>query len=197
MTCPCSVPGRATAPPAPGAAALFLDRDGVINFDSGYTHRREDFRFMPGIFELAREACRRGLRVVVITNQAGIGRGRYDEPAFLALTDWMLDRFLAEGVAIDRVYYCPHHPEASVPGYRVACPCRKPAPGMLTAAARDLGLDLPASMLVGDKAGDVEAGAAAGVGTLVLLGDDAMPAAARGARRGADLAAVRQLLFGA
>ncbi len=195
--CPRSIPGRAAAPPTPGAGALFLDRDGVINFDSGYTHRAEEFHFIPGIFALGREACRRGLRVVVITNQAGIGRGRYDESAFASLTNWMLDRFLAEGVAIDRVYYCPHHPEAAIPGHRLACPCRKPAPGMLMAAARELGIDLSASMLVGDKAGDIEAGAAAGVGQLVLLGDDALPSGVRGVLRGGDLADVQQRLFGA
>lgn len=175
QSCPRYVSGRPTASTAARRPALFLDRDGVINADHGYTHKRESFEFLPGIFDLARRACRGGRAVVVVTNQAGIGRGYYDEAAFHSLTEWMVDRFAAEGAAIERVYFCPHHEDA-VPGpYRSACNCRKPSAGMIQAACADLGLDAASSMLVGDKAGDVQAGARAGVGTLMLVGPDPAP----------------------
>lgn len=160
-------------PLGPGARrAAFLDRDGVINLDHGYVYRREDFEFVPG----ALDACARlhglGFALVVVTNQAGIGRGYYGEDDFRRLTAWMTAQFAAAGAPLAAVYHCPHHPQAVRPEYRRACDCRKPAPGMLLAAARALALDLPRSVLFGDKASDIEAGAAAGVRHLVLLGTD-------------------------
>jgi D-glycero-alpha-D-manno-heptose 1-phosphate guanylyltransferase len=149
--------------------ALFLDRDGVINVDRGYVHRIEDFEFVDGIFELAGAAKARGLKVVVVTNQAGIGRGLYTEAQFHALTDWMKQRFADEGAALDGVYFCPTHPTAGVGAYRVDSPMRKPGPGMLLQAARELGIDLAQSAIVGDHASDMAAGAAAGLQKLLLL----------------------------
>jgi D-glycero-D-manno-heptose 1,7-bisphosphate phosphatase len=153
--------------------ALFLDRDGVINVDHAYVHRAQDFDFMPGIFELVRSARGLGMRVVVVTNQAGIGRGYYTEADFAALTAWMCERFAEQGAAIDRVYHCPTHPTEGIGAYRIDSPMRKPHPGMLLAARDDLGLDMPASVMLGDKVGDVQAGLAAGVGLNLLLAGDA------------------------
>lgn len=170
--CPHSLDGSGARVPSPGAPALFLDRDGVINRDDAYVHRADAFDFVPGVFELARAAARMAMPVVVVTNQAGIARGLYGEADFAALTHWMCERFLAEDAPITRIYYCPHHVDAQIDGYRLACACRKPEPGMILAAAGDLQLDLGRSLLVGDKASDMAAGARAGVGTLVLLGDD-------------------------
>ena len=153
--------------PSP-APALFLDRDGVINVDHGYTHRVADFEFVPGIFELVRLARGLGMRVVVVTNQAGIGRGRYTEADFATLTQWMCERFADAGAAIDRVYHCPTHPEG-IGAYRVESFMRKPHPGMLLAARDELGLDMARSVLLGDKASDIQAGQAAGVGLNLLL----------------------------
>lgn len=175
QACPRYVVGRPAAPAGARRRALFLDRDGVINLDHGYTHRRESFEFMPGIFELARRATQGGHVLVVVTNQAGIGRGYYDEATFASLTEWMVDRFADEGAEIERVYFCPHHPEALPGPYQVACACRKPSPGMIQAACADLALDPAASLIIGDKAGDVQAGARAGIGTLVLVGPDHVP----------------------
>ncbi len=152
--------------------AAFLDRDGVINADHGYVHRIEDFEFLPGVFEAVAELARLGLEAVVVTNQAGIGRGMYTEADFAALTDWMCARFAAQGAPIAAVYHCPHHPTLAQGALRIACDCRKPAPGMLLQAARELGVDLPASVFFGDKCDDMRAGRAAGVGTKVLLGKD-------------------------
>jgi D-glycero-D-manno-heptose 1,7-bisphosphate phosphatase len=157
--------------------ALFLDRDGVINIDHAYVVRTEDFDFVPGIFDLVRAAHRAGRPVFVVTNQAGIGRGLYTEDDFAALTRWMCARFEAEGAPIARVYHCPSHPTAGIGRYKVDSPWRKPNPGMILQARDDFGLDLARSALVGDKASDIEAGQAAGLGLNLLLGDGPAPPA--------------------
>jgi D-glycero-D-manno-heptose 1,7-bisphosphate phosphatase len=154
--------------------ALFLDRDGVINVDHGHVHRIVDFEFVPGIFDLARFVVRNlGWPIVVVTNQAGIGRGLYDEAAFQALTHWMCERFEAESAPIARVYHCPYHPEHGVGRYRQDHPWRKPNPGMLLQAAKDLELDLARSALVGDRISDIECAHAAGLSLRILVDADA------------------------
>ncbi|MBF0191091.1 MAG: HAD family hydrolase [Magnetococcales bacterium] len=149
--------------------ALFLDRDGVINEDRGYVHRIEEVAFVAGIFELTRRACESGYRVVVVTNQSGIGRGLYSEAQFHQLTAWMQGEFARQGAAIDRVYFSPYHPTAGVGAYRREDPSRKPGPGMILAARDDLQLDLAGSLLIGDRWSDIQAGIAAGVGRNLLL----------------------------
>ena len=159
--------------------AAFLDRDGVINFDRGYVYRREDFEFVPGVLKGSRRvASKLGYLLVVATNQSGIGRGLYSEHDFEALTEWMKAEFVAAGAPLSGVYFCPHHPADALGSYRRSCNCRKPAPGMLTAAARDLNIDLAASIMFGDSASDLVAAQAAGVPLRVLLGTDgrAVPA---------------------
>ncbi|WP_175968310.1 D-glycero-beta-D-manno-heptose 1,7-bisphosphate 7-phosphatase [Burkholderia sp. BCC0322] len=152
--------------------ALFLDRDGVINVDYGYVHRQQDCVFVDGIFDLVQLANATGHRVVVVTNQAGIGRGYFSELQFVAFMNWMRRSFEERGARIDRVYFCPHHPEAGIGRYRQACACRKPQPGMLNDARRDLDLDMSTSILVGDKRSDLDAGARAGVGRRFLFVGD-------------------------
>jgi D-glycero-D-manno-heptose 1,7-bisphosphate phosphatase len=177
--------------------ALFLDRDGVVNLDRGYTWRIEDFSFVDGVFELCRAAVERGYLLFVVTNQAGIGRGYYTEPDFVRLTEWMRARFEAAGLPAPCVYYCPHHPSAGIGPYLLDCPSRKPNPEMLLAAAAECGLDLGRSILLGDKDGDIEAGRRAGVGTLALLSsvpaEDGAPASPI---RVATLADARARLWG-
>jgi D-glycero-D-manno-heptose 1,7-bisphosphate phosphatase len=177
--------------------ALFLDRDGVINVDHGYVHRIEEFEFMPGIFELVRVARGQGLAIVVVTNQAGIARGLYSDLDFERLTEWMLGRFAEEAASIDRVYHCPVHPIEGVGRYRVDSPMRKPGPGMLLRARDELGIDLPASVMLGDKASDIEAGRAAGVGLNLLLHSPRYPlqGPCPGARRVVDLSAAAKALL--
>lgn len=143
--------------------ALFLDRDGVINVDHAYVCKKESFEFVDGIFELCRRAKQFGFRICVVTNQAGIGRGYYTEEDFLTLTDWMCDVFTKEGADIDKVYFCPTHPEHGIGEYKVDSIYRKPGPGMLLQAAQELDIDFAKSILVGDKETDIEAGIAAGV----------------------------------
>lgn len=148
--------------------ALFLDRDGVINVDHGYVCRAEEFEFIDGIFDLCRDAVARDYRIVVVTNQAGIGRGYYTEQDFHALTVWMRERFCAQGVDIADVYFCPFHPEHGIGEFKRESADRKPAPGMILRAAREHALDLAGSVLVGDHDTDLAAGVAAGVGCSVL-----------------------------
>jgi D-glycero-D-manno-heptose 1,7-bisphosphate phosphatase len=156
-------------------AALFLDRDGVINVDHGYVCSPERTEFIDGIFELVAAANRRGLVVVVITNQAGIARGYYTEQDFHRYMAWVREQFHLRNARLDAVYHCPHHPSAGIGEYLRVCDCRKPAPGMLLAAQRELGLDLGASLLIGDTPTDIEAGQSAGVGRNLLLGSGALP----------------------
>ena len=149
--------------------ALFLDRDGVINVDKGHVHRIEDFEFMAGIFELCATARDAGFVPIVITNQAGIGRGFYTEYDFQRLTEWMCERFRQRGISIGRVYHCPFHPTEGVGDYRRESYDRKPNPGMILRAKADFGFDLAQCVLVGDKESDIAAGRAAGVGHTVKL----------------------------
>lgn len=149
--------------------ALFLDRDGVINVDHAYVHRPSQTEWVPGIFDLVRRARAAGYEPVVITNQAGIARGYFDEATFRAYMDWIAEAFRLEGCPLLASYFCPHHPKEGVGELRVDCDCRKPVPGMILQAAREWDIDLAASLLVGDKAGDVEAGLAAGIGRNFLF----------------------------
>ncbi len=153
--------------------ALFLDRDGVINEDTGYVGRHEHFTFIDGIFDLVASAKARGFLVVVVTNQAGIGRGYYTEADFHSLMQWVNGRFLVQGGVLDKIYFCPSHPEHGVGAYRRESPFRKPAPGMLQAAIRELGIDPSRSVLIGDKMTDIEAGRAAGVAINLLFRPEA------------------------
>ncbi len=161
-----------------GRRGLILDRDGVVNHDSAYLHRIEECRFVDGIFEMTAAFAARGFAIVIATNQSGIGRGLYTEADFAALMEWMGGEFRRRGVTLAGVYHCPDHPTEGVGRYRRANPWRKPGPGMLLQAAADLGLDLARSWTVGDKASDIEAGRAAGVGQLVCY-DPAAPAVVR------------------
>ena len=148
---------------------LFLDRDGVINADKDYVWRIEEFEFLPGIFDLCRVAQEMGLIPIVVTNQAGIGRGYYTEHDFRTLTEWMLAEFRARGIGIGRVYHCPYHPTAGIGEYRRESFDRKPNPGMILRAKDDFDLDLSRSVLVGDEDSDIEAGRAAGVAFNIKL----------------------------
>jgi len=148
----------------PGMRVLFLDRDGVINHDSGYTSSVENFHFVDGIFDLCRAATQSGYLLMVVTNQAGIGRGYYSEEDFFSLTEWMCNRFKEEDAPISDVFYCPFHPQYGVGDYKKDSFDRKPNPGMLLRAAEKHGLDLGHSIMIGDKDSDMQAASEAGVG---------------------------------
>lgn len=150
-------------------AGLLLDRDGIINEDIDYLHRIEDCRFIDGVFEMARAFADRGFALAIVTNQSGIARGFYGAEQFERLMCWMRAEFAEHGVGIEAVYHCPDHPTEGIGIYRRENSWRKPGPGMLLQAAADLELDLARSWCIGDRASDIAAGRAAGVGTLVRL----------------------------
>ena len=141
----------------------FLDRDGVINKDRGYTHAPEQFEWIDGAPEAIRLLNEAGYRVVAVTNQAGIARGYYDEDTFHRFMDWIHDALQPYGARIDAVYYCPHHPTEGQGKYRTACDCRKPAPGLLQQALADFEPDPNGCFLIGDKASDLQAAESAGI----------------------------------
>jgi D-glycero-D-manno-heptose 1,7-bisphosphate phosphatase len=166
------VPARLIRP------ALFLDRDGVLNRDDGYVHRPEQVHWVPG----ARQAVKRfndlGWYVFVVTNQAGVARGYYDETTVHRLHAWMQAELQAEGAHVDAFRYCPHHPEGTVAAYASACPCRKPRPGMLLDCLRDWPVDTSRSLLIGDRQTDMDAASAAGIAGHLFPGGDLLQFAA-------------------
>jgi D-glycero-D-manno-heptose 1,7-bisphosphate phosphatase len=149
--------------------AVLLDRDGVINVNHGYVHNPDNFEFIDGIFEVARAAHASGYKLIVITNQSGIGRGYYSEQQFHQLNAWMCNEFLNADAPIEKVYFSPFHPTAGLGAYKKDDVSRKPRPGMIYQAQREMNLDLGSSILIGDKASDIQAGIAAGVGLNILF----------------------------
>jgi D-glycero-D-manno-heptose 1,7-bisphosphate phosphatase len=149
--------------------ALFLDRDGVINVDTGYVHTITDFHFISGIFNICQKAIFKDYLIIVVTNQAGIGRGLYTLNDFNFLTEWMCETFLANNIFITKVYYSPFHPVYGLGDYKRNDEMRKPRPGMINKAKVEYGLDLWDSVLIGDSYTDIQAGQSAGVRTNILF----------------------------
>jgi D-glycero-D-manno-heptose 1,7-bisphosphate phosphatase len=134
--------------------ALFIDRDGIINEDTGYPHKPEHIRFHGDIFPLLKKAQDAGYLLIVITNQAGVAKGKFTEQDVVALHEWMKGEFLKRSITIARFYYCPHHAQGTVEEYRRDCDCRKPKPGMVIQALHDFPIDPASSLVVGDKTSD-------------------------------------------
>ncbi|MGH9486645.1 MAG: D-glycero-alpha-D-manno-heptose-1,7-bisphosphate 7-phosphatase [Terriglobales bacterium] len=148
--------------------AVFFDRDGTLNEEVGYAGRPEEFHVYPFAAAAVRAVNQAGWTAVLVTNQAGVARGYFSEAAVAELHQ-LLARQLAQGGAhLDAAFYCPHHPEGVVSGYRVKCACRKPEPGLLRRAERELGLDLTRSWVIGDRLHDIEVAHAVG-GRAVLV----------------------------
>ncbi len=143
--------------------AMFLDRDGVLNVDHGYVGTREQFDWMQGALDTIRHATQAGWHVFVVTNQSGVARGYYDEPAVRVLLDWIADEARRAGGTIDDTRYCPFHEDATVEAYRRAHPWRKPEPGMLLDLIRAWELDPSRCVMIGDQPSDMAAATAAGV----------------------------------
>src|ERR1700728_2572664 len=147
--------GDAAGAETMGERALFLDRDGVVNREVGYVIHTKDVQFVDGIFSLCKTARRLGYRLVIVTNQAGIARGFYTEAEYHALMQWMREEFQRDGIRFDGIYHCPYHPEHGVGQYKREHEDRKPGAGMLRRAARDLGIVLEESVMVGDRCTDI------------------------------------------
>jgi D-glycero-D-manno-heptose 1,7-bisphosphate phosphatase len=150
--------------------ALFIDRDGVINVDKVHVCRIDQFEFTDGIFDLCRKYSESGYLIVIITNQAGIAKGLYTLNDFQILMSWVVKQFEEQGIRIEKVYHCPHHPEFTGP-----CSCRKPEPGMILSAIREMGLQIAECVLIGDKESDLEAGRRAGIPDSNMLLIDGTP----------------------
>ena len=153
--------------------AIFLDRDGVIVHDKGYMHKTKDVSLIEGSAEAIKLFNEAGYVVVIVSNQAGIARGLFKEKDVDVFNKELLKQLKALGAHIDKVYYCPHHPtDGVVKEYSIICECRKPSPGMLTTAAKEHGIDMANSWMVGDRQSDIDAGKKAGCNT-IFIGKDA------------------------
>jgi D-glycero-D-manno-heptose 1,7-bisphosphate phosphatase len=155
-----------------GRPAAFLDRDGVLNADHGYVHRREDFEWLPGAIAAIKHLNEAGYLVFVITNQSGIARGLYTEEDVQALHRWMAGELKAAGAHVDGFEYCPDHPDGTVERYRRISPRRKPEPGMILDCLARWPVDVEQSFLVGDKPEDMAAAKASGITGHLFPGGD-------------------------
>jgi D-glycero-D-manno-heptose 1,7-bisphosphate phosphatase len=148
--------------------AVFLDRDGTLNEDTGYVHRAADFRWFPGAVRAIRRLNDGGYYVFVVTNQSGVARGMFDEAVVGDLHRWMNEQLRAVGAHIDDMRYCPHHPDGSIAAYRTVCACRKPAAGMLLDLINQWPIAEEASVMIGDKDIDAAAGQAADIASAIV-----------------------------
>lgn len=148
--------------------AIFLDRDGTLNVDTGYTHRPADLQLIDGVIPGLQKLQQLGYPLFILTNQSGVARGYFSEAQLQEFHAALVERLLQDGIQIAGIYYCPFHPTADNTVYRRDSPLRKPQPGMFLQAAAEHGLDLAASIAIGDKKSDVLAAQAAGCRTVLL-----------------------------
>ena len=141
--------------------AVFLDRDGVINEDTGYVYKIEDFKVIPGVMDALRRLQSKGFKLMIVTNQAGIAKGYYTLQDFQNLNSYMLGLFEKESIKIDKVYFCPH-------GSGDNCECRKPKIKFIKEAEKEFNLDLEKCWAIGDKMSDIEMGENAGCKTILI-----------------------------
>lgn len=150
---------------------MFMDRDGCLTEEVGYVNHVSRIRLLPGAARAVSKLNQAGVAAVVATNQAGIAKGYFSEHTLRACNAEMVKQLATGEARLDGLYVCVHHPTEGAPPYRVRCECRKPRPGLLVLAERELGVNLAASVMIGDKLSDVEAGQAVGAaGVLVLSG---------------------------
>lgn len=148
--------------------AVFLDRDGTINKEVSYLSREEDIEILAGACEGIELLKKNGFKIIVITNQSGVARGYFDEQRVMEINKRIGEMLAEKKAAVDRWYYCPHHPEAVNPVYRKFCRCRKPECGMIEQAAQDMCIDLKRSFMAGDTLRDIEAGVRAGCRSILV-----------------------------
>jgi D-glycero-D-manno-heptose 1,7-bisphosphate phosphatase len=148
--------------------AVFLDRDGVLVRDIDYLTAPSQIEILPGVPEALRRLRQAGFELLAVTNQPIVARGMVTETELRAIHDHMQSLLRSSGACLTEVYYCPHHPKATLPEYRVLCDCRKPKPGLLLRAAEERGINLAGSFMVGDRISDVATGAAVGCRTILV-----------------------------
>jgi D,D-heptose 1,7-bisphosphate phosphatase len=148
--------------------AIFLDKDGTLVEDVPYNIDPEQIVFTPGVREGLQTLKQAGYLLVVVTNQSGVARGYFAETALQGVEQYLKRLLAAMNIPLAGFYYCPHHPGGIIPEYTIACPCRKPEPGLLFQAAAELDIDLNQSWFIGDILNDVEAGRKAGCRTVLI-----------------------------
>jgi len=141
---------------------IFLDRDGVVNKEIGYLHKIKDFKFIDGVIDALIRIQNKGFKIIIITNQSGIGRGLYTIEDFHELNNWMINYLKSKKINILEVFFCPHLPEDN-------CKCRKPKPGLYKDAIRKFNINVNSSYSVGDKETDIIAAKSAGIKTTILV----------------------------
>ena len=150
---------------------IFLDRDGTINREDGYITRVDQLHLYEGTVPALKMLNTMGYRIVIVSNQAGVAKALLTEQALQEINDALLAMLRAQGVMVEALYYCPHHPDAVVPEYKKACECRKPKTGMIERAQQELGVHAQGAYMIGDKLTDIElAGNFGGRGILLLTG---------------------------
>ena len=172
-----SQPAKSSRRPRPGAQrlvpkrqrAVFFDRDGTLNEEIGHVSDPQQFRVYPFAARAVRMVNEAGLLAIVVTNQSGVGRGLFAESLVHRVHRQLTRRIAAGGGRLDAIFYCPHHPEASLEQYRVVCACRKPSPGLLEAAAKQFGIELSKSFVVGDRFVDVHLAHRVGARSVLVL----------------------------
>jgi D-glycero-D-manno-heptose 1,7-bisphosphate phosphatase len=172
---------------------VFLDRDGTLTEPRHYPSHPDEIVLQPDIGSPLRALQHAGFALVVVTNQSGLARGLFDIAALDAMHHRLRALLAGHGARLDGIYACPHHPDGTVPRYRSICSCRKPSPGMLHQAARDLDLDLSTSWMVGDSACDIEAGYRAGTQT-ALVGSQPLPGVTPSVHRAMTSETLHQIL---
>ena len=148
---------------------VFLDRDGTIIEDVGHPHEHSKIKFLPKVRQAIKLLNRNGFKVLIVTNQSGVARGYFTVETVREINRRVQETLANQGAFIDKIYYCPHHVEGIIEEYRQECYCRKPNPGMILEAAREFGIDLKKSFVIGDKISDIEAGHRAGCRTVLLV----------------------------
>jgi D-glycero-D-manno-heptose 1,7-bisphosphate phosphatase len=148
---------------------VFVDRDGTLTEEVGYVNHPSRLQLLPGAAEAVRRLNRASIPAVMVTNQSGIARGYFSEDMLAAVNAALVEQLERAGARLTALYVCAHHPTEGLPPFRADCDCRKPKPGLLRRAALDLGLDLTASWMVGDKPSDIEVGQRAGTRTVLVL----------------------------
>ena len=148
--------------------AVFMDRDGTMTVEGGYINHPSRLKLITGTAEAVRTLNDNGIYAVVTTNQAGVARGYFTEDMIHTVHERMRKLLARHNATLDAIYYCPHHPREGGPGYRLDCNCRKPRPGMIEQACKELPIDLTRSYMVGDKISDSEFGHALGLRTVMV-----------------------------
>jgi len=136
--------------------AVFLDRDGTINEEMGYINHLSRFHILEGVFDAIKLLKHAGFKVIVITNQSGLGRGYFNEDLLNSVHEYLLEEIAKHGTQLDQIYHCPHHPVEGKGLYKVDCQCRKPKTGMIEKAQREYSIDLKKSFYIGDSYTDIK-----------------------------------------